>query len=83
VTDEPTCREVVELVTEYLDGTLPADERKALERHLEGCAGCTAYIEQMRAVVAVAGAGAREPLPDELEKRLLAAYSELKRDPPP
>jgi anti-sigma factor RsiW len=59
--DRITCQRAVELVTDYLEGTLAPAERARLERHLRGCAGCTAYIEQMR--VAIAALGRIEPAP--------------------
>ena len=54
-----SCREVVELVTAYLDGALDADTRARLEVHLELCGPCVEYVEQIRttsrlAAVAVA-----------------------------
>jgi anti-sigma factor RsiW len=48
---EPTCRELVELVTDYLEDALPAPERARLEAHLAECEGCRRYVEQMRATV--------------------------------
>ena len=50
-----TCIELVELVTDYLEGSLSEDERARVERHLAGCDGCTDYIEQMRMTIAVVG----------------------------
>jgi len=46
-----TCREVVELVSDYLDGALPADVAARLDDHLKGCDYCTEYVAQMRATV--------------------------------
>jgi predicted anti-sigma-YlaC factor YlaD len=43
-----TCREMVELVTLYTDGAMPAEERVRFEEHLALCEGCTVYVEQMR-----------------------------------
>ena len=48
--DDLACIEEVELITEYLEGALPAEDVRRLERHLETCPGCTEYIEQMRTV---------------------------------
>jgi MFS family permease len=45
------CRELVALVTDYLDGVLPAGWRAGLDRHLAGCDGCTTYLEQIRATI--------------------------------
>jgi anti-sigma factor RsiW len=46
-----TCRELVELVTEYLEDVLPAHERERFEAHLADCEGCEAYVEQIRATI--------------------------------
>lgn len=51
----PPCREVVQLITAYLDGALPADVRADVEDHLHGCAGCRTAIAQWRTVIALAG----------------------------
>jgi hypothetical protein len=45
------CRELVYLVTDYLDGVLPADWRVGIERHLAECDGCTAYLQQIRVTI--------------------------------
>jgi MFS family permease len=45
-----TCRELVALVTDYLDGVLPGGWRAGLDRHLAGCEGCTTYVEQIREI---------------------------------
>jgi hypothetical protein len=45
------CRELVYLVTDYLDGVLPADWRAGVERHLAACDGCTAYLQQIRVTI--------------------------------
>ena len=52
---ELTCRELVELVTDYLEGALGDDERARFEAHLGGCAGCTAYLHQMRTTIWLVG----------------------------
>jgi anti-sigma factor RsiW len=46
-----TCRELVELVTDYLEDALPAHERARFEAHLGECDACVAYVEQMRTTV--------------------------------
>lgn len=51
-----SCREVVELVTAYLDGALTEAEELRFEEHLAMCDGCSAYLEQMRLTLRVAGA---------------------------
>jgi anti-sigma factor RsiW len=48
VPDDLACKELVGLVTDYLDGVLPADWRAGFDGHLAGCAGCTEYVAQIR-----------------------------------
>jgi anti-sigma factor RsiW len=46
-----TCQELVELVSDYLEGALPASERERFEAHVAACAGCEVYVEQIRTTV--------------------------------
>jgi anti-sigma factor RsiW len=71
---ELTCAELVELVTDYLEGRLPDRERRRFDEHLTGCDGCTAYVEQMRTTIAVAGRVPAPDVPAELQERLLEAF---------
>ena len=50
-----TCQELVELVTDYLEDTLPDEERARFEAHLALCPGCVTYLEQMRQTIQLAG----------------------------
>jgi anti-sigma factor RsiW len=50
-----SCRELVELVTDYLEDALPAAEREHFEAHVAACEGCEAYVEQVRATIALIG----------------------------
>jgi len=50
-----TCKELVELVTDYLDGKLHAVEVARFEQHLWNCGGCTAYLGQMRRTIQLVG----------------------------
>jgi anti-sigma factor RsiW len=49
------CHELVELVTEYLDGAMSPPERARLEAHLAACRGCQAYLDQMRVTIRTVG----------------------------
>jgi predicted anti-sigma-YlaC factor YlaD len=74
-----SCREVVEIVTDYLEGALAPGELVRLEAHLAACDPCRVYIEQIRTttrLVAVAEADL-ERRPD--RDALLAAFRELRR----
>ena len=50
-----TCREVVELVTDYVEETLPRRDRRRFEAHIAACDGCTTYLEQMRMTIEALG----------------------------
>ena len=74
-----TCQELVELVTDYLEGDLGSQERARFEAHLEECDGCRAYVDQMRATVDLTrAAGAAPASPPEMA-RLLDAFRGYRR----
>lgn len=54
-TKDLVCQQAVELVTDYLEDVLSRRERRAFERHLEECDGCTGYVEQVREVIVTTG----------------------------
>ena len=72
--EEMTCRELVELVTDYLEGTLPGQDRMRLQAHLDECPYCEEYIGQMRRTVAVLGRLPVEPVDPARERELLDAF---------
>jgi anti-sigma factor RsiW len=77
--DPLVCREFVELVTDYLDGTLPEGERVRFEAHLAECDGCAGYLEDMRRLVGSLHE-VPEPPPDEATREaLLSAFRDLRR----
>ena len=69
------CRELVELVTDYLEDALPAGERERFEAHLAECDACDAYVEQVRATIRLAGRAAALEEPGDT-----AALLEMFRD---
>jgi anti-sigma factor RsiW len=74
-----TCRELVELVTDYLEDALPAAERARFEEHLAECEHCTEYVAQMRTTIGVLGRLPADSLPDAVRDRLLAAFRDWKQ----
>ncbi len=74
------CRELVELVTDYLEGALPPEEVAAVEAHLAECDGCDRYLAQMRATLRALGTVPVATLPDEAVDALMAAFA---RNTPP
>ena len=75
---ELRCREIVELVTEYLEETMSAELRAAFDAHLAGCEGCTHYLEQMETMIRVAGTIEPEALTPEFRAGLLAAFRDFR-----
>jgi anti-sigma factor RsiW len=75
------CRDVVELVTDYLEHALGDVDRRRLEAHLEACDGCTTYVEQVRATVDAVGRLPRAELSPGLRERLRLAFRDLTSPP--
>ena len=73
-TDQVNCQRLVELVTDYIEGALPADVAARLEEHLAACDACTLYVEQMREVQRMAGSIEVEALDPETRDGLLLAF---------
>ena len=73
-----SCQELVELVTDYLEGVLPEGDRRRLEEHIAGCDGCRDYIEQMRATVALTSEVRPAGITPEAEDALLAVFRDWK-----
>ena len=76
---ELTCADVVELVTNYLEGVMPAEERQRFQEHLDDCEGCTNYLEQMRATIALTGRLTEDDLPEPVRRTLVAVFRDWKR----
>ncbi len=67
------CREAVELISDYLEGSLSRANRRRLERHLRGCDACAAYLEQVRATIALSG----QVQPEDLDPEVLEGLTDL------
>jgi anti-sigma factor RsiW len=73
------CRELVELVTDYLEGALSRSDRRRFERHIAGCDGCTTYLEQMRATIRAVGRLREDDIPFEARDALLTTFRTWRR----
>jgi anti-sigma factor RsiW len=71
---EPTCQELTELLTDYLEGLLAPSERASFDRHIAGCRDCTLYVEQMRLTIAVSGRIRTDDIPPAVRDELLTAF---------
>jgi anti-sigma factor RsiW len=76
--DDLACINVVELVTDYLEGALPALEARRLEHHLATCPGCTEYLEQLRAIAGSLRGITEESFPAEMRDALVADFRSLR-----
>ena len=72
------CRELVELVTAYLEGDLSSGERKRFDAHLSACDGCTMYVEQMRRTIELTGTLRMDDVSREGEEALRRAFRDWK-----
>jgi anti-sigma factor RsiW len=74
-----SCHELVELVTDYLEGALTDDLRRRFEEHIGACGKCATYLEQMRATIRATGTLTPESLSPEAERALLDAFRGFRR----
>jgi len=72
---ELVCQQVVELLSDYLEGALSGRERRRFERHLAGCPHCTAYLAQMRETLRITG----RLVPDDLTPEMEFEFTEIFR----
>ena len=78
-----TCRELVELLIDFVSDELPAEHRQRVEQHLRRCPPCVAYLDSYQVTIRLTKQLPCEPLPPELEARLRAAVQDLRKDSPP
>lgn len=73
-----TCRELVELVNDYVEGVLPEADRARFEGHVGCCDWCVAYVGQFRETIAIAGQVEPGSIAPDVEAHMLAAFREWK-----
>jgi len=74
-----TCQELVELVTEYLEGKLPAAKRAQFDEHLAVCPGCRIFVEQMRQTIRAVGKLTQESIRPEIRQELVQIFQDWKK----
>ena len=79
LSEDLTCAELVELVTDYVDGALDDVDRQRFEEHVILCNDCAGHLDQMRATIAVVGRLSEETIPPEAAADLLDAFRGWKR----
>jgi anti-sigma factor RsiW len=72
--DEMACVELVEVVTEYLEGTLPQADRRRFQAHLAECPYCVDYVEQFRQTIEATGRLTLESIAPQKREELLEAF---------
>jgi hypothetical protein len=75
-----SCQEVVELVTDYLEGAMSPEDVARFEYHLTLCEGCVFYVDQIRMTIAAVGRIGEEDVPPEIRDDLVAAFRDFKRN---
>ena len=80
MTTEFSCQEMTEVVTDYLEGALPSEDRDRYKRHLSYCTGCRTYFEQMLETIRHTGTVTHEEsLPPALREEIVAQFRNWKR----
>jgi anti-sigma factor RsiW len=69
-----SCQELVELVTDYLEGALDVATARAFEAHLAACDGCPEYVRQLEATIRATGTLTLDDLTPEVETALIQAF---------
>src|SRR5262249_4359434 len=75
---ELTCKELTELITDYLEERLSQIDRIRFQEHLSACTGCVAYVDQMRVTIQAIGSKPSLQIPSSMEKSLLEAFRRWK-----
>ena len=78
-TEPLSCQELVELVTDYLEGALSEEDRARFDAHIAVCEGCTRYLRQMEETIRLTGLLTPHDLTPEAESALLAAFRSWSR----
>jgi anti-sigma factor RsiW len=79
MTDDLACNELVELVTDYLEGALPPPERSRFEAHLAECGNCRHYLQQMEVTIRTIGRLTEETIQPEARDELLSLFRNWKQ----
>jgi anti-sigma factor RsiW len=74
------CQEMVELITDYLEDSLPRSQRRRFEAHLAGCENCSEYLDQMRATIAATGQLGADDLTPEMREEFGQLFRRWRSD---
>ncbi len=76
---ELDCKQLVDTITDYLEGTMPPEDRARFEVHLGECTYCANYLDQMRATIATLGKIGEQSIPPEGKDELLRVFRDYRR----
>ena len=74
-----TCRELADLLVDFVSGELPPDHRDRVQQHLDGCTPCVHYVQTYQLTIRLGRCLPCEPMPDQLAQRLQAALAEMQQ----
>jgi predicted anti-sigma-YlaC factor YlaD len=74
-----TCHEVIDLLSDYIEGAMSTDDRRRVDEHLALCDGCETYLDQMRESIRLTGMVPKDDVPDEQKTALLSAFRDWRR----
>jgi predicted anti-sigma-YlaC factor YlaD len=78
--EQLTCKEVVELVTDYLENALLPQTRTSVDAHLADCPGCTTYLEQVQKTIGLLRTLTEQPVLPSNKQELLRIFRDLKQE---
>ena len=68
------CIQLVDLVTDYLEGSMPVEQRARFDEHIASCDGCTTYMEQFRITIRLTGMLSEEEISPDVRDTLLGVF---------
>ncbi len=77
--NDMSCKELVELVTDYLEGALPPADLRRFELHIGKCDWCKLYIDQIRLTIKAAGKLTEDSIDPRAKEELLAVFRNWKK----
>jgi anti-sigma factor RsiW len=77
---ELVCQEMVELITDYLEGALTRSQRRRFEAHLAACEHCAEYVQQMRATIRLTGRLRAEDMTPAMREEFTELYRRWRSD---
>lgn len=72
-----SCAELVEHVTDFIEGVMAPQERASVDEHLSDCEGCTAYLEQIRTTIRLTGMLTEDQVSARARTALLEAFRDV------